>query len=57
MLEASYSRTSKIPNVKIEAISSIYETDPVGYTDQANFLNMAVKISTSLSRNNYLSFV
>ncbi|MUV38049.1 2-amino-4-hydroxy-6-hydroxymethyldihydropteridine diphosphokinase [Lentibacillus sp. JNUCC-1] len=28
--------------------SSIYETAPVGYTDQAYFLNMAVKIETSL---------
>lgn len=42
------------PNVKIDLVSSIYETDPVGYTNQANFLNMAVKISTSLTANNLL---
>ncbi|MBS4210826.1 2-amino-4-hydroxy-6-hydroxymethyldihydropteridine diphosphokinase [Bacillus sp. FJAT-50079] len=36
-------------HVKIEKLSSIYETEPVGYVDQANFLNMVVKISTSLS--------
>lgn len=29
--------------------SSIYETSPVDYVDQPNFLNTAVKISTSLS--------
>lgn len=29
--------------------SSIYETDPVGYTDQACFLNMVIKIKTNLS--------
>ncbi|HEY4554042.1 MAG TPA: 2-amino-4-hydroxy-6-hydroxymethyldihydropteridine diphosphokinase [Bacillaceae bacterium] len=34
--------------IKVDALSSVYETDPVGYTDQDAFLNMAVKISTSL---------
>jgi len=29
--------------------SSIYETAPVGYVDQAQFLNMVVQIDTSLS--------
>ncbi|MBS4198039.1 2-amino-4-hydroxy-6-hydroxymethyldihydropteridine diphosphokinase [Lederbergia citri] len=36
-------------NVNVEACSSIYETDPVGYTNQENFLNIAVKITTSYS--------
>ncbi|MEK3888963.1 2-amino-4-hydroxy-6-hydroxymethyldihydropteridine diphosphokinase [Bacillus sp. FSL K6-3431] len=39
----------KNPNVNIEALSSIYETEPVGFIDQANFFNMAIKITTSLS--------
>lgn len=30
------------------SISSIYETAPVGYTDQADFLNLVVKIETEL---------
>lgn len=29
--------------------SSVYETDPVGYTDQDQFLNMAIKVETNLS--------
>jgi 2-amino-4-hydroxy-6-hydroxymethyldihydropteridine diphosphokinase len=29
--------------------SSIYETEPVGYTDQDCFLNMVIKIKTALS--------
>ena len=33
----------------MENISSIYETEPIGYTDQTEFLNMAIKISTDLS--------
>lgn len=29
--------------------SSIYETAPVGYTDQADFLNMVIEVETTLS--------
>lgn len=33
----------------IQRKSRIYETAPVGYTDQADFLNMVVEIDTTLS--------
>ena len=33
----------------VSAISSIYETQPVGYEDQHDFINCAVKIETNLS--------
>lgn len=33
----------------IQKRSSIYETAPVGYTDQADFLNMVIEIKTSLT--------
>jgi 2-amino-4-hydroxy-6-hydroxymethyldihydropteridine diphosphokinase len=36
-------------NVKIQAVSSIYETAPVGYVEQASFLNIAVLLETSYS--------
>lgn len=32
--------------VEVLAVSSIYETAPVGYTDQEDFLNMAVCVET-----------
>lgn len=35
--------------ITIEAKSSIYETTPVGYTDQPNFLNIVVEITTSMT--------
>ena len=35
--------------IRVEEISSIYETDPVGYTNQACFLNAVIKISTTLN--------
>ena len=34
--------------IEVTKISSIYETAPVGYTDQADFLNLAVCVETSL---------
>jgi 2-amino-4-hydroxy-6-hydroxymethyldihydropteridine diphosphokinase len=34
--------------IKVVNTSSIYETDPVGYEDQDQFLNMAVHVSTTL---------
>jgi 2-amino-4-hydroxy-6-hydroxymethyldihydropteridine diphosphokinase len=36
-------------NIQVTTISSIYETDPVGYTEQGKFLNMVVGIHTTLS--------
>lgn len=36
-------------DIKVEQISSIYETDPVGYLDQDAFLNLVIKISTNLT--------
>lgn len=38
----------KSDQIKVELVSSIYETDPIGYIDQACFLNAVIKISTSL---------
>jgi len=35
--------------VKLEKISSIYETEPVGYKEQPLFLNLVCQISTNLS--------
>ena len=35
-------------NITVLSKSAIYETDPVGYENQQPFLNMVVKISTSL---------
>lgn len=37
------------PAVQVDRVSSIYETDPVGFVDQDAFLNIAVKVTTTLS--------
>ena len=36
-------------HIQVEAVSSIYETAPVGFVDQASFFNIAVRLTTSLS--------
>ncbi|MBM7704887.1 2-amino-4-hydroxy-6-hydroxymethyldihydropteridine diphosphokinase [Metabacillus iocasae] len=41
--------------IKVINGSSIYETEPVGYTDQNRFLNMVIELNTSLSPNELLS--
>ncbi|MCI2890949.1 2-amino-4-hydroxy-6-hydroxymethyldihydropteridine diphosphokinase [Staphylococcus hominis] len=38
-----------IKGIKITKQSSIYETAPIGYTDQPNFLNLCLEIETKLS--------
>ncbi|MCG3055946.1 2-amino-4-hydroxy-6-hydroxymethyldihydropteridine diphosphokinase, partial [Escherichia coli] len=35
--------------ILLENLSSVYETDPVGYTNQSAFLNMVAEIKTELS--------
>ena len=41
--------------VEVEAISSIYESDPVGYADQPSFWNMVTRVSTQLSPQELLA--
>lgn len=36
------------PEIKVVNHSSVYETDPVGYENQDQFLNMAIEVKTNL---------
>ena len=42
--------------MKIERVSSLYDTDPVGYTEQPRFLNAVCRVSTVLSPQELLAF-
>jgi 2-amino-4-hydroxy-6-hydroxymethyldihydropteridine diphosphokinase len=42
------------PGLRIVAVSSLRETDPVGYLDQPRFLNGAVEVETSLTARELL---
>ncbi|MEH6940665.1 2-amino-4-hydroxy-6-hydroxymethyldihydropteridine diphosphokinase [Bacillus sp. JJ722] len=42
-------------HIEVMDVSSLYETDPVGYTDQGNFLNIVVKLKTTYTAEQLLS--
>ncbi len=42
--------------IKITNVSSVYETDAVGYEDQAAFLNIASEVETDFTPNELLDF-
>jgi 2-amino-4-hydroxy-6-hydroxymethyldihydropteridine diphosphokinase len=43
--------------VAIEQLSSIYETEPIGFKDQPLFLNAVCRVTTALSPEKLLDFV
>lgn len=43
-----------LPLTKVQEVSNVYETEPVGYDDQNDFLNIVVSISTELTAHNLL---
>jgi 2-amino-4-hydroxy-6-hydroxymethyldihydropteridine diphosphokinase len=55
-LKAAVERLNEVPNSRVAALSSIYETEPWGKADQAAFLNQAVEIETSLEPERLLEF-
>ncbi len=48
LLRESVQQLELDPNIEIEAVSSVYETDPVGFTEQPAFYNIVVKARTRL---------
>ena len=50
-IENAYESLSLVPGIKILRTSSVYETEPWGYTEQRSFYNSVVEIETTLSPN------
>ncbi|WP_394141388.1 2-amino-4-hydroxy-6-hydroxymethyldihydropteridine diphosphokinase [Cytobacillus oceanisediminis] len=48
-LKEAIEKIGRLPEVGVVNTSSIYETDPVGYENQEQFLNMAIQVSTALN--------
>ncbi|PWU67806.1 2-amino-4-hydroxy-6-hydroxymethyldihydropteridine diphosphokinase [Gracilibacillus dipsosauri] len=48
-LQLAIQRLKEHRSIQIKKVSGIYETAPVGFTDQNDFLNMAIRIETTLS--------
>lgn len=53
-LQQAVDLLQQIEHVDVANMSSVYETDPVGYEDQAAFLNMVVEIKTLLTPHEIL---
>lgn len=49
-LQSAVDLINQIPDCLIEVASSVYETKPFGNSEQENFLNAVIKISTSLDQ-------
>lgn len=54
-LQEALGELAALPENEIISISSIYETDPVGYIDQGKFLNMVICINTNFSAQSLLA--
>lgn len=54
-LESAVNALDAHPKLRVDAVSSIYETEPVGGPEQAAYLNMVVRAATLLSPRGVLS--
>lgn len=48
-LESAIKILDNVEGVQVSQISSVYETEPVGYVNQPNFLNLCVEVKTELT--------
>jgi len=48
-LRAAIEMLRQADGVRVSSVSSFYETEPVGYTDQPAFINAAAEVMTALS--------
>ncbi|MGZ4111441.1 MAG: 2-amino-4-hydroxy-6-hydroxymethyldihydropteridine diphosphokinase [Tumebacillaceae bacterium] len=53
-LRAAIDRLDAHPEIRVTRISPIYETAPVGYTEQPDFFNLCIEIKTTLSAKKLL---
>ncbi|MCZ8538527.1 2-amino-4-hydroxy-6-hydroxymethyldihydropteridine diphosphokinase [Paenisporosarcina quisquiliarum] len=54
MLQDAVQMLLEQKHIEVTAVSSVYETDPVGYTEQAPFLNIVVEIKSHLPADKIL---
>lgn len=54
MLQDAVRMLQEEADFNVTQVSSVYETDPVGYTEQATFLNIVVEIQSQLSAEKIL---
>ncbi|WP_139492537.1 2-amino-4-hydroxy-6-hydroxymethyldihydropteridine diphosphokinase [Brevibacillus dissolubilis] len=47
-LQAAVDEIHHTEGITVQQLSAVYETDPVGYTDQPAFFNMVIRVETTL---------
>lgn len=55
-IEGAIEILSSSDSIEVTKVSSLYETEPVGYTDQDWFMNVVVEIETTLSPYELLEY-
>lgn len=53
-LQSSLDALNLLPLTRVTDVSDVYETDPVGYDNQGDFLNIVVEVETELNADNLL---
>jgi 2-amino-4-hydroxy-6-hydroxymethyldihydropteridine diphosphokinase len=53
-LKEAIKQLNEAADIEVTRTSSIYETDPVGFTEQGQFLNLVLEVKTSLSPESLL---
>ena len=53
-LQDSIDALNLLPMTSVTDVSDVYETDPVGYDNQDDFLNIVVEVETELNSDNLL---
>lgn len=53
-LQDSLDALNLLPMTSVTDVSNVYETDPVGYDNQDDFLNIVVEVETELNADNLL---
>lgn len=53
-LEAAVNAINNIPYTDVNRVSSVYETEPVGYARQSNFYNIVVEVKSQYEPNEML---
>lgn len=56
-IRAALAALDATPGVEVAAVSTLTETDPVGYVDQPRFLNGAAALETSLAARELLDLL
>lgn len=52
-LRRALERVKELPRTNIKSVSSVYETEPVGMTNQPTFFNLAAEVATSLPADEF----